>query len=200
MCPHPASKRGSPHWGGCSEMWVHQDVPVRGPLRDLQQTSQRDEGLCGLHLLWMSPCWLLWLEASLNCLVSSQTLAHFVFSCLGFLNGLFYVALMCSLTRRACWALSVSSHPSGSPTVGSLDFSEEAATPQVSARVRVSCWADPRLVCPSDICWFCDGAVTPQGSESLDVRLLPLACLPTEDQSKPSDDAGWVSGPSHEPL
>lgn len=81
MCPHPPSKRGSPHWGGCFEMWVHQDVPVRGPLRDLQQTSQRDEGLCGLHLLWMSPCWLLWLEASLNCLVSSQTLAHLMFCC-----------------------------------------------------------------------------------------------------------------------
>ena len=32
-----------------------------------------------LPLRWMSPCWLLGLEASLNCLVSSQTLAHFVF-------------------------------------------------------------------------------------------------------------------------
>ena len=45
MCPRPASKPGSLYWGGCFEMWVHQDVPVHGPLRDLQQTSQRDEGL-----------------------------------------------------------------------------------------------------------------------------------------------------------
>lgn len=79
MCPHPASKRGSPSGEGVSKcgyikryLWV-----------DCSGTDQ-SEGRRpppGLHRLWMSPYWLLWLEASLNCLVSSQTLAHLVFCC-----------------------------------------------------------------------------------------------------------------------
>lgn len=56
ICPHPGSKRGSPYWGGCFEMWVHQDVPLHGPLRDLQQTSQRDKGL---HLAFIFSGWAL---------------------------------------------------------------------------------------------------------------------------------------------